>query len=78
MIFFQINLSLIIIIHKGSMKRFNSQLITIKNFSYNPLDQIGKGFSSIVYKGINNQTSNHHSMRVFDKRHDFIINVNLF
>lgn len=25
----------------------------IKDYSYNPNDRIGKGFSSIVYKGIN-------------------------
>lgn len=30
----------------------------IKDYSYNPLDRIGKGFSSIVYKGLNENTSN--------------------
>jgi hypothetical protein len=30
----------------------------IKNYSYNLVDRIGKGFSSIVYKGINDTTSN--------------------
>lgn len=30
----------------------------IKDYSYNPADRIGKGFSSIVYKGINDNTSN--------------------
>jgi hypothetical protein len=30
----------------------------IKDYSYNPVDRIGKGFSSIVYKGINDNTSN--------------------
>ncbi len=30
----------------------------IKDYSYNPVDRIGKGFSSIVYKGINDITSN--------------------
>ena len=25
----------------------------IKNYSYNPLDSIGKGFSSVVYRGVN-------------------------
>lgn len=30
----------------GSVKK-------IKNFSYNPLDSIGKGFSSVVYRGQN-------------------------
>lgn len=30
----------------------------VKNYSYNPLDRIGKGFSSIVYKGTNDSTSN--------------------
>jgi hypothetical protein len=30
----------------------------IKNYSYNLADRIGKGFSSIVYKGINDTTSN--------------------
>ena len=29
----------------------------IKNFSYNMNDKIGKGFSSIVYKGSNDLTS---------------------
>lgn len=30
----------------------------IKDYSYNPVDRIGKGFSSIVYKGTNDVTSN--------------------
>ncbi len=30
----------------------------IKDYSYNPADRIGKGFSSIVYKGTNDITSN--------------------
>ena len=29
----------------------------IKNFSYSMTDKIGKGFSSIVYKGTNDLTS---------------------
>lgn len=34
----------------GSIKK-------IKNYSYNPLDSIGKGFSSVVYRGMNDDTS---------------------
>lgn len=34
----------------GSVKK-------IKNYSYNPLDEIGKGFSSRVYKGQNDENS---------------------
>lgn len=30
----------------------------IKDYCYNPADRIGKGFSSIVYKGVNELTSN--------------------
>lgn len=30
----------------------------IKHFSYSSTDKIGKGFSSIVYKGSNDLTSN--------------------
>lgn len=29
----------------------------IKHFSYSPFDKIGKGFSSIVYRGTNDHTS---------------------
>ncbi len=29
----------------------------IKHFSYSPYDKIGKGFSSIVYRGTNDTTS---------------------
>ena len=29
----------------------------VKHFSFNPFDKIGKGFSSVVYKGTNDQTS---------------------
>ena len=29
----------------------------IKHFSYSPFDKIGKGFSSIVYRGTNDNTS---------------------
>lgn len=29
----------------------------IKHFSYSPLDKIGKGFSSVVYRGTNDNTS---------------------
>ena len=28
------------------------------NYSYSSLDKVGKGFSSVVYKGKNEQTSN--------------------
>lgn len=31
----------------------------IKHFSYSHTDKIGKGFSSIVYKGTNDLTSNY-------------------
>lgn len=34
----------------GSVKK-------IKNYSYNPLDSIGKGFSSVVYRGQNDDNS---------------------
>ena len=30
-----------------------SSVKKIKNYSYNPLDSIGKGFSSVVYRGQN-------------------------
>jgi hypothetical protein len=30
-----------------------SSVKRIKNYSYNPLDSIGKGFSSVVYRGQN-------------------------
>lgn len=33
----------------------------IQDYSYSPSDQIGKGFSSIVYKGINDTTSNNYT-----------------
>lgn len=29
----------------------------IKDYSYSTIDRIGKGFSSIVYKGVNDRTS---------------------
>lgn len=29
----------------------------VKHFSYSPTDKVGKGFSSIVYKGTNDLTS---------------------
>ncbi len=29
----------------------------IKKYSYSPSDKIGKGFSSVVYKGTNDETS---------------------
>ena len=29
----------------------------VKNFSYSTSDRIGKGFSSVVYKGTNDSTS---------------------
>ncbi len=31
--------------------------IKIKNYSYDPIDKIGKGYSSVVYKGLNDNTS---------------------
>jgi hypothetical protein len=42
----------------------------IKNYSYNLADRIGKGFSSIVYKGINDTTSN--NIILYDVNHTFI------
>lgn len=39
------------------MNRYTNKTLKIKNYSYSPLDQIGKGFSSIVYKGTNDETS---------------------
>ena len=35
------------------MHKYTSKVIKVKNYSYSPLDQIGKGFSSIVYRGSN-------------------------
>lgn len=35
---------------KGNSYNSNKK---IKNYSYNALDSIGKGFSSVVYKGVN-------------------------
>jgi len=37
----------------------------IKDYSYNPNDRIGKGFSSIVYKGTNDETSIKHYLHGF-------------
>lgn len=34
-----------------------SSVKKIKHFSYNPIDSIGKGFSSVVYRGQNDNTS---------------------
>ena len=40
--------------HSSSM---NGGRKKIKDYSYNPSYRIGKGFSSIVYKGTNDNTS---------------------
>jgi hypothetical protein len=41
----------------------------IRNYSYNPLDEIGKGFSSRVYKGLNEDNST-----IFKKHDDPMLN----
>lgn len=43
-----------------NLNKHNSygSLRKVKNYSYNPLDSIGKGFSSVVYRGQNEETSN--------------------
>ena len=38
----------------------NSNRKKIKHYSYSSMDRIGKGFSSIVYKGTNDNTSTPH------------------
>lgn len=43
--------------HSYSHTSTVSNLKKIKNYSYSPLDKIGKGFSSIVYRGTNDQNS---------------------
>lgn len=59
-----------LIFHKSmSMNRYTNKTLKVKNFSYSPLDQIGKGFSSIVYRGTNDETSKH---ILFMLRHDSI------
>jgi hypothetical protein len=40
-----------------SANHSNTQKRKIKHFSYSECDRIGKGYSSIVYKGTNNLTS---------------------
>lgn len=46
-------------------RRENSSNIKkkIKHFSYSESDRIGKGYSSIVYKGVNTLTSINKSMK---------------
>jgi hypothetical protein len=39
------------------LNQSNPNCKKIKDYSYNPADRIGKGFSSIVYKGTNDTTS---------------------
>ncbi len=39
--------------HSGSNSNCTNGNKKIKDYSYNPSDRIGKGFSSIVYKGVN-------------------------
>ena len=41
----------------------NLPRITLKNYSYSPSDRIGKGFSAVVYKGINDTTSTCYHMQ---------------
>lgn len=43
-------------LHYGKQNSYGS-VKKIKNYSYNPLDSIGKGFSSVVYKGQNDDNS---------------------
>lgn len=38
----------------------------IQNYTYNLDDQIGKGFSSVVYKGINNLNQEHVAIKVIN------------
>ncbi len=43
--------------HSSSL---NANRKKIKHYSYSPTDKIGKGFSSIVYRGTNDNTSTPH------------------
>jgi len=36
----------------------------IKHFSYSPEDKIGKGYSSVVFKGVNDLNSTVHSTQM--------------
>jgi hypothetical protein len=41
----------------------------IENYSYGLKDWIGKGYSSVVFKGINDETSNHKSLSRGNRSH---------
>lgn len=44
--------------NRGRSASFGNAKKKIKHFSYQLTDRIGKGFSSVVYKGTNENTSN--------------------
>lgn len=44
--------------HKYNKSSSYSSTRRVKHYSYSPLDSIGKGFSSVVYRGLNDNTSN--------------------
>lgn len=43
--------------HRGHSASFGNPRKKIRQYSYHPTDRIGKGFSSIVYKGTDDTTS---------------------
>ena len=43
--------------HRGHSASFGNAKKKIKHFSYQSTDRIGKGFSSVVYRGTNDNTS---------------------
>jgi hypothetical protein len=44
----------------------NPQTIKIKQYSYSPADKLGKGFSSVVYKGINTFNGEEVAIKIVD------------
>jgi serine/threonine-protein kinase ULK/ATG1 len=42
--------------------------VRVKNYSYNPNDRIGKGYSSIVYKGVNEHTNETIAIKCIDMK----------
>ncbi len=52
------NYNLITNINSRSSLTSQASKKKIKNFTYSPLDRIGKGYKSIVYKRINETTGN--------------------
>lgn len=42
------------------------QLIKIRQYSYSPMDKIGKGFSSIVYRGLNTFNGEEVAIKIVD------------